>query len=279
MPPLRLVTGERVKRRLIGLIVALLLAGIATFAIYQLVTTADERAREQEALAQVFVAQGDILAGTPADQAIAQGLIARDEIPARTVPEGAIGSLDAIDGLVATVQIFDGEIIVAQRFGSTVADTTGTFEIPEGLQAVTVEADVVRGVAGFVQAQDTVSVLATLDAPVDDAPPPTDDEDEDVTTAGGSLATRTQYLVQNVTVLAVGQRVVSTEEEQDGTTIQQSNERYLFTLAMTPEDIEQLVFAFQEGTIQFTLLPPLADDEEERESVETPGRTIENAFS
>jgi pilus assembly protein CpaB len=269
-----------VKRRLIGLIVALLLAGIATFAIYQLVTTADERAREQEALAQVFVAQGDILPGTAADQAIAQGLIARDEIPARTVPEGAIGSLDAIDGLVATVQIFDGEIIVAQRFGSTVADTTGSFEIPEGLQAVTVEADVVRGVAGFVQAQDTVSVLATLDAPSDDAPPPTaDDEDDDGTVGSGPLATRTQYLVQNVTVLAVGQRVVSTEAEQDGTTIQQSNERYLFTLGMTPEDIEQLVFAYQEGTIQFTLLPPLADDEEERESVETPGRTIENAFS
>jgi pilus assembly protein CpaB len=270
-----------VKRRLLGLIVALLLAGIATFAIYQLVTTADERAREQEALAQVFVAQGDILPGTAADQAIAQGLIARDEIPARTVPDGAIGSLDAIDGLVATVQIFDGEIIVAQRFGTTVADTTGAFEIPEGLQAVTVQADVVRGVAGFVQAQDTVSVLATLDAPIDDAPAPTGDEDDDeaAPAADGPLATRTQYLVQNVTVLAVGQRVVSTEEQEDGTAIQQSNERYLFTLAMTPEDIEQLVFAYQQGTIQFTLLPPLADDEEERESVETPGRTIENAFS
>jgi pilus assembly protein CpaB len=269
-----------VKRRLIGLIVALLLAGIATFAIYQLVTTADERARDQESLAQVFVAQGDIQPGTAADTAIAQGLIVRDEIPARTVPQGAIGSLDNIEGLVATVQIFDGEVIVAQRFGSTVAQTSGAFEIPEGLQAVTVEADVVRGLAGFVQAQDAVSVLATLEAPVDGAPAPAEDEDDDTAeAAGGSLATRTQYLVQNVTVLAVGQRVISTEAEEETTAIQQSNERYLFTLAMTPEDIEQLVFAYQEGTIQFTLLPPLADDEEEREPVETPGRTIENAFS
>jgi pilus assembly protein CpaB len=274
-----------VKRRLIGLVVALLLAVVATIAVYQLITSADERAREQEALAQVFVAQGDILPGTRAEAAIAQGLIVRDEVPARTVPQGAIGSLESIDGLVATVQVFDGEIIVAQRFGTTVATASGTFEIPEGLQAVTVEAGVVAGLAGFVQPQDAVSVVATIQVPTD-APtaPPADEDDDDPAPPAegtGALLARTQYVAQNAEVLAVGQRVVDPEAETDDAQLQQSNERYLFTLAMTPEDIERLIFAYQEGIIHFTLLPPLDPDDEEaeREVIETPGRTIENAFS
>ena len=257
-------------RRLIGLVVALALAGVATFLLVQWVNSADERAREEEDLAEVFVAQGDIPAGTSAEVAIGQALITTDEIPARSVPEGAIGSLDTIAGQVATVQIFDGEIIVAQRFGTTVSQPGGLFEIPEGLEAVTLEAAIVPGVAGFVQAQDQVSLVVTIDLPAGDEA----DDEETVDPSGA----QTQYLVQDVTVLAVGQRVIVTDEAgEQQARIQESNETYLFTLAMAPDDIERAVYATQHGTIWFTLLPQL-EEEEERPPVTTPGRNRENLF-
>jgi pilus assembly protein CpaB len=264
-----------VNRRLIGLIVAVLLAAVATVLLIQYVRSADERARQDEALSEVFVAQGDIQPGIAADDAIAQGLIVRDEIPARSVPSGALADLGQVSGEIVTVPIYEGEVIVAQRFGQTVAQSTGLLEIPPDTQAVTIEAGVVPGLAGFVQPGNLVSVVGTLELPGGGAPAPVDDEDAPTPTAAVSAGITTQYLIQNATVLAVGQRVIAPEAE--GQEVQASDERYLFTLAMPPEDIEQVIFGAQQGTLWFTLVPRPAD-EEEPEELDTPGRTITSIF-
>ena len=245
-------------RRLIGLVIAVVLAAIATFFIISYVQTADERAREAEELTEVFVAQEDIQAGMSADEAIGQGLIDRDEIPSRSVPSGAIGALSQIEGDIATVDIVEGEVIVSQRFGATVAETGGRLQIPDGLQAVSVQVSVVPGVAGFIEPEDTVSVLATMEA--------TDPDDEDAPSA-----TRTQYLLQNAGVLAVGQRVVTGD---DAPRVRRSDENYIFTLALEPEDVEKLVFANNQGSLTFTLLP-----DDEQPEADTPGRTADNVFN
>ena len=257
-------------RRILGLVVAILLAGVATFFLVQYVTTADERAREAEELVEVVVAEQEIPTGTAVEDASAQGLFGTDEIPARSVPGGAIDDPAELAGLVATGPVFPGEVIVAQRFGQTAALPGVGLDIPDGLEAVTVDAGVIEGVAGFVQPQDEVSVLASITLP--DA-----DENEDADLEAGTTGLRTQYLVQNVTVLAVGQRVITTEGDTQDSSIQLSNDRYIFTLAMEPEEIERLIFAYQEGVLHFTILPEL-DDDEAREVVDTPGRSIEDLF-
>ena len=252
-------------RRLIGLVVALVLAAIATIIIINYVQTADERAREAEELAEVFVAQEDIEAGMAADDAIAQGLITRDEVPARSVPSGAIADLGQIEGQVATQQIFEGEVIVAPRFGETVARVGDQLDIPDGMHAVSVQVSVVPGVAGFVEPGDTVSILANLEGGGEEAAP---DDDTDVT------GMRTQFVLQNVQVLTVGQRVVSTEEGETSSRIQRSNENYIFTLALEAGDVEKLVFANTQGSLWFSLLP-----DDEQPEVDTPGRSLSNAFN
>jgi pilus assembly protein CpaB len=264
-----------VNRRLIGLIVAVLLAAVATVLLIQYVRTADERARQDEALVEVFVAQGDIPPGTAADDAIAQGLIASDQVPARAVPSGAIADLGQISGEMVTVPIYDGEVLVAPRFGQTVAQATGLLELPPDTHAVTIEAGVVPGLAGFVQPGNLVSVVGTLELPGAAAPATGDEEEGATPTAAVSAGITTQYLIQNATVLAVGQRVIMPEAE--GQEVQASDERYLFTLAMPPEDVEQVVFGTQQGTLWFTLVPPPEDDEEPEE-FDTSGRTITNIF-
>jgi pilus assembly protein CpaB len=260
-----------VNRRLIGLLVAVLLAGVATVLLVQYVRSADERAREDEALSEVFVAQADIPPGTSADDAIAQGLIASDEVPARAVPAGALADLGQVSGQLVAAPIYEGEVIVAQRFGETVAQATGLLEVPPDTQAVTIEAGVVPGLAGFVQPGNTVSVVGTL-VLAGETP---EEADEEAVVAPVGEGVTTQYLVQNATVLAVGQRVVAPEVE--GQDVQASDERYLFTLAMPPEDIEQIVFGTQQGTLWFTLVPEPEEDAE-LEEFDTPGRTIANIF-
>jgi pilus assembly protein CpaB len=251
-------------RRLIGLVVALVLAAIATIVIINYVTTADERAREAEELAEVFTAQEDIPAGTSADDAIAQGLVGSDEVPARTVPRGAVTSLDQIEGQVVVAPIGEREILVMQRFGETVARIGDQLDIPDGQQAVSVQVSAVPAVAGFVEAGDMVSIVATIEGG-DEQEAPTDD--------GEPTGARTQFLLQNVEVLALGQRVVSTEGEGTSS-IQRSNENYIFTLALDPEDVEKLVFANSQGTLWFSLLP-----DDEQPEADTPGRSLPNAFN
>jgi pilus assembly protein CpaB len=261
-----------VNRRLIGLLVAVLLAAVATVLLIQYVRSADDRARQDEALSQVFVAQGDIQPGITADDAIAQGLIVSDEVPTRTVPSGAIADLGQVAGQLVTVPIYEGEVIVVQRFGETVAQATGLLEIPEGTQAVTLEAGVVTGVAGFVQPGDLVSLVASVEVPGEVAVPADADEGEVPEATGGGVTS--QYLVQNATVLAVGQRLVAAEVEGE---VQASDERFIFTLGMPPEDIEQVVFATQQGTLWFTLVTEPEEDVDPEE-FDTPGRTIANLF-
>lgn len=264
-------------RRIIGLVLALVLAGVATFFLISWVQSARQEVVEDTVFVEVFTAAGTIEAGTPSDVAINRGLITRSSIPQESVPAGAVGELEQISGQLAVSTIFEGEVIIVSRFGDVAQTETGLQEIPEDRQAVTVEAGVVPGLAGFVRPGDRLSVVASLT--VQDDAVVVDAEGNPVETAEAGI--RTQYIVQDAIVLAVGQRVVTFDENgrKTGYTIAEGNDRYIFTLALPPADIERLLFATNQVTtvpgsqIWFTLLP------EGQEPVNTPGRTIDDIFS
>lgn len=253
---------------------AVLLAAIATVALYLYVQRADERAQEDVELRQVYVATQQIEAGTSAEAATTQGLIQQREIPTNAVAEGAIGSLDQLEGLVATTPIVPGQQIVAANFAETPAVASGTdIEVPEGLQAVSIDLGVLPGVAGFVNAGDRISVISLVDQETG-APPP--EEGEEAAPAEGLTA---QYFLQDALVLAVGQRVINFDENGNATgrSIRESNDNYIFTLALAPEDIERLVFA-ETQTQLWASLQPDREEDEEFEPFDTPGATLENLF-
>ena len=254
----------KVSRRLVGLVLAIVLAGAGTFALYQYVTNIENRELEEIELAQVYVATGTIPVGTSAQAAIEQGLIRREEVPRNVVADNAIGSLEQIQGLVATADITRGEQILTTRFGRAAGTETGLLEIPEGRQAISVEVGILPGVAGFVRAGDHVSILATLDEPDPTSPDP------------AVTRTRVEFAVQDAIVLAVGQRVLVRDEQgrNQGYRINETNDRYLFTLAVTPADVERILLAFQEASIWFTLLP-----EGEQAPAVTSGRTLDDLLT
>jgi pilus assembly protein CpaB len=244
----------------IAVVLALLLAIVATVAIFMYVRGIEERAFEDAELVEVFVAQGPIEAGTSASEAGDAGLIARDTAPRGNVPVGAITDLGQIEGLVALERILTGEIVLRERWGS-VEDAAVAFEIPDGFEALAVEVGIPPGVAGYIRAGDRVSLIATVAAPGATVTDP----DGTVTEEQGEL--RSQYLLQGIEVLAVGQRRTETgEDAAPGGSV-------LMTVALEPEDAERLVFAIENASLYFTLLP------EDAEPQETPGRTLDDLFS
>ena len=72
----------------IAVVLALVLAAVATFAIFTYVRGLEQRAFEDAELVEVFVAQETIPAGITADGASEAGLIGRDSRPRATVPAG-----------------------------------------------------------------------------------------------------------------------------------------------------------------------------------------------
>lgn len=248
-----------VNKRAIAVIVAVLLAAVATAALFSYVRGVEADAVAAAEPVEVFVVKDAILAGMPAEQAISQGLIGKEPVPKRNVAEGAIVSLDQIQGKVATVNLAKGEQILAARFAS-VQETSDIAPIPDDRQAIAVDVALVPGVAGRVNVGDHVSVIAQLEQP------------------GGAEGAagpgpKVQFLVQDAEVLAIGQRArFVTENGQQRTAIQYPEGRVVATLAVTPEDAEKLTFAIFQGQLYFTLLP------EGQTPVSTSGRTQTNAF-
>jgi pilus assembly protein CpaB len=264
------MASVRSNTRLIAIVLAVVLAAVAAFVLFSYVRGVETRTQEEYEPVDAFVATERISAGTSAEAAVAAGLIEPRSIPQASLPDNAVGSLTQIEGTVAVVDILPGEVIVAERFGDTTAGPRGLRPIPQDKEALSVQVGVVQGVAGFISAGDQVSVIAELVLPEAEAA----DEEEAAPAEGGNIV---QYLLQDVEVLAVGRRVITEGEDQ----VQQT-EQVLMTLALDPEDAERLVFAYNNGSLHFTLLPPESDDPDEpglERPVETPGRTFDTIFA
>jgi pilus assembly protein CpaB len=253
--------------RLIAVVAAVVLAVVATGAIAVYVRGIEQRAFEDAELVEVFVAQQDIPQGVTSANASEAGLIGRENLPRAAVPEGALTSLEQVDGLVTVERILAGEVLVIGRWGTTTDARIRAIEVPEGFEAVSVQVGIPPGVAGFIREGDRISLLATLETP-DAAPGPAPDE-EDAAAEQDATELRTQYLLQGIQVLSVGQRI-TTAEGTEG--VEEPGGTVLLTLALEAEDVERLVFAIETASLYFTLLP------EDAEPADTPGRDLATLF-
>ncbi|MGH2691237.1 MAG: Flp pilus assembly protein CpaB [Actinomycetota bacterium] len=244
-------------RRTLAVSGAVVLAAVAAVALTSYVRGVEAKAVQSQEPVSAYVAKEIIPAGKTASSAIGDGLIVKVPVPRRLVPEGSIKSLREIQGKVAGANILKGEQILAARFIRP-ADARGILPIPADRQAISVEVGIPPGVAGFIQPGDRVSVLASLE----------------VQTSGDKKESKVQYLLQDVQVLSVGQRIVTTEsKDKDGKSqVTQEQNRVLMTLALTPDEVERIVYAIFKGEVYFTLVPS------GQQPVTTPGRTATNIF-
>jgi pilus assembly protein CpaB len=241
--------------RVLAILVAVVLALVATAAMVVYVNGADRRAISDQEPKRVWVAIKAIPAGTSGETARNTGLIELQEVPKRSVVPGGVLALSQIQNKHAAVDIVPGEQLLQKRWVGA-EDVTGRrlLTIPKDHQALSIGVDTTRQVAGFVTPGDKVSLVLSISG-----------QDG----AGGSVE-QSQFLLQNVQVLAVGATALANATTQGGGgRVDQSKSANLtaVTLAVHQGDVERVVYAAENGSIYLTLMPPDAQPAPERGGV------------
>ena len=229
------------KGRALVVVLALILATVATAGVFMYSRGVQEEAKTGGTMVPVVVTKVDIPARSDLDQLIKDDQFRTIQVPANVLVSGAVTSVDQLAGKNNSVAILAGEQIPVARISGNVPG--GALAIPEGMQAMTVSLDAPRAVAGAINAGDHVTIYSTLKG-----------------TLGQGAAARetvTLVLVPTAELLAVFRPVGSTFGGGDESTpAEQLPGSLTVTLALTPEDAQRFVFSMESGSTWFGLLPP-----------------------
>ena len=237
-----------------GLVVvlALILATLATAGVFLYTRGVERSAQEGGTMVSVVVSKVDIPARTDLDQLIKNDQFSAIQVPQDAVVGGAVTSLDQLSGKSNAVPILVGEQIPTARISGTVPG--GALAIPEGMEAITVSLDASRAVAGAIQTGDHVSIYSTFKGVSVDA------TGVSVSGRASQSEATTVVLVPTAEVLAVFRPISATAFNGDeAAQSEQLPSSVAITLALSPVDTQDFVFAMENGTTWLGLLPPDAD--------------------
>jgi pilus assembly protein CpaB len=232
--------------RVLAILIAVVLALVATAAMVVYVNSADRRAISDQQPTNVLVAVQRIPLGMSGEDAQIKKLIDWRAVPAKSALRGRVISPEQLRNKFAGVNIAAGEQLLLERWvGAQDVGGRGLLPIPEGHQAVSIGVDVVRQVAGFVTPGDRVNVAVTMPE--------------------GESGDKTQYVLRGVQVLAVGAtaltRTSTSTQGNSGRVSQGKGSQTLtaVTLAVEDKDVKPTILAAEKGSIYLTLLPPDAE--------------------
>jgi pilus assembly protein CpaB len=229
--------------RVLAILVAVVLALVATAALVVYVNGADRRAVADQKPRLVWVAKETIKAGTRGEDVLNAEQLERVPIAEKHVVDGVIRSTEQLKNRFAAVDIVKGEqLLLARWVGADDVAGRRLLQIPEDHQALSIGLDLQRQVAGFVTPGDKVSMVLTMPS-------------------RGVETTR--FLLQNVQVLAVGATALpNTASQGGGGRVNQgrgSQNLTAVTLAIKEAYVKHVVHAVEQGSIYLTLMPPNAD--------------------
>ena len=235
-----------VKGRALVVVLALILATLATAGVFLYARGVEEDAKAGGTMVSVVVSEVDIPPRTDLNLLIKDDLFRVIQVNEAAYVDGAITSVDQLADKNNAVAILAGEQIPQARITGNVQG--GALSIPEGMEALTVSLDAPRGVAGLINTGDSVTIYSTF---------------KGVARKDGSTETVTVVLVPTVELLAVHRPLASTAFGGDDTAAQgeQLPSSLAVTVALTPEDAQRFVFAMETGATWFGLLPPDASGE------------------
>lgn len=148
------------RRRLVTVLTALVLAAAGTFAVLIYVRNADERALAGRRAVQVLVAAKAIPAGTPGARLNPEGWIRTVPMPAETVPDDVLtGIAGESADLVTGTALRAGELLRRPLLVPRGQQSAG-FAVPDGKIAVTVALSDPQRVAGHLIAGSKIAVFA-----------------------------------------------------------------------------------------------------------------------
>ena len=233
----------RLKALIAVVVVALALAGLASWLVYDYLAKKTEEAKTSAGQA-VVVAATEIPIGTKLNASHLKMV----NWPKSGVIPGSFFDAKAVMDRTNISSISPGEPVLESKLVPK-DGTTGTsimsYLIPAGHRAVTVGVNEVAGVAGFISPHNKVDLVLTV------LPPGSSDPNR----------TTSKIVLQNIPVLATGQIT----EQKEGKPVVVPT----VTLDLTPEDAEKLIIAASKGSLQL-LLRSVTDSA----PIETKGATI-----
>src|ERR671910_1401168 len=234
-----------VKGRALVVVLALILATVATAGVFLYAQGLEKDAEAGGAMVQVVVSEVDIPPRTDLNVLIKDDLFRIIQVNEAAYVDGAITSVDQLADKNNAVAILAGEQIPAARISGNVQG--GALSIPEGMEALTVSLDAPRGVAGLINTGDKVTIYSTF---------------KEVDRNYGTTESLTVVLAPTVELLAVHRPLSSSTFGGDEASAGEQLPGSLFaTLALTPEDAQRFVFSMENGSTWFGLLPPDANGE------------------
>jgi pilus assembly protein CpaB len=217
------------RTRIIGIVLALVLALGGAFVLTGYVSTADSRALAGTKLVPVYVAKQTIPLNTAGDDV--QRYLAVKQLPAVAALPGLVTDLAALKGLKANATIEQGEQLISARWSKTPAATSSsTFPMRPDMEAVTVALPIEQAVGGQLKAGDTVGVVIA-------------------SSANGGLATQKLHNVVVLKVQPGDTMSTSTSNSSSGATV----DKEMVTLAVETDGAAQLVWGQHFGTVWLTL--------------------------
>ncbi len=235
-------------KKVVGIIAAVVMAVVGTIVLVVFVRGAEDRALEGETLVSVLVADQPIPAGTPVAQI--GGIVHTEQIPEKIAPVGVIADLVQVQGLVANVDIVQGETLVASRFidAAQFSARKSAVEVPDGLLEVTVAMSQEQFVGGVPVPGDHVAVIANASRsqfiPFNNDPLQQTVDPAAAANADTSGLILTKIIIQQALVTNVqGNPLPAQPATQAATERTAPAEGSLFvTLALTGPDAERLLY-------------------------------------
>ena len=217
---------NRRNRTLLVLLVAIGLAGLATYGVFR--TIRGIPVREVEVATKFVVVANENL---PLGTRLAKEQVKVVGWPAATPIDGSFDSVDAVLGRGVIQPVQANEPLTETKLAPKEAGAGLSPSIPQGMRALSVKVNDVIGVAGFTVPGARVDVVVVLK------------EREN------SMA---RVVVSNLQVLTAGTRY-DIEQAKDGKPMPSN----VVTLLVTPEQAERITLAQSNGSITLVLRNPL----------------------
>lgn len=230
-------------RRRILLVVAAVVAAMGAALVFVYARGAEARAEDKFETVEVLVVKSAIERGESANAAYETGKIALQKVPKAQVLTGATADGGAFTDQFALTDIYPGEQMILDKFGGAdEVEAETTLPIPEGMIAISVSLSDTARVGSFIRPGAKVGVFLTGTLPPENVP-------------------TSKLLMRDLLVLATGSTtaVAPPAAGEEGVAPVEQLPNTLFTLAVTQEQAEKILFAQGLGELAFALLNANSD--------------------
>ena len=247
-------------RRFGLLAVALVVALLGTFAVFSYVSQVEAKTLTGAEPVDVLVATERLSSGTSGAAAAKGALVELVSMPRKSVPEGALTSLDAVGKQTLVSDVFAGEVLLKAKFADQSA-RTGDLVIPKDKIAMSVELEDPQRVAGFVVPGSEVAIFATIDkktakgsATATATQTSANSATVDVEAEAEVDDSYTELLLPRTSVIAVGPGTLRPAADKDEDKGEDEVTKAVLTVAVTQAEAERLVHGVQNGELYLGLL-------------------------